>query len=342
MTLKNTYNQITLAVIAILAMPVLAMAFTGTPTITLNGVSDVGETYATAMVTYNSNDAVYTNSEEPVTYVEYMNVVTGELLVTPFGYESYGNRSHSFGIFDLEKDTQYMYRGVMKYAGQVVKTNAQTFTTTGKKPIPKPTPDPKTPGTIPVDPLIIKDTTTKIVEKAKSKIMTAGATHKNGVAISISDEQARTSVGDVMTFTIQYENINKESLKNAELVIELPEQYEFVKSSSDMDYNEHDNTVTYIAGRVAAGTIKTVTFTARAIGDGSSEVRTTATLFYEGGTISASDRDSYHGGSKSVLGASVFGAGFFPQTLWGWLAIIILIAVIIIVARRYVVTHPAK
>lgn len=334
MTLKNTYKFIAVALMAVLA-PVATMAFTGTPTISLNGASDIGNTYATITVMYDSHDAVYEYNEQPVVYVEYTNTKTGDMLISAYGSESYGVRAHPFGLYDLEKGTQYSYRGVMKYSGNVYKTATQTFTTAGVEKTPSVPVVTKTTEVINTTPIVITDTTTKIVAKAKSSIMTGGATHKNGVAIAITDEQARTSVGDSFTFTVQYQNTNKDSLKNGELVIQLPEQYEFVKSSFDMDYNEHDNTVTYIAGRVPNGVVKTVTFTARAIGDGSGEVKTTATLFYEGGSISASDRDSFHGDSKSALGASVFGAGFFPQTMVGWIVILLIITSIIIIARRY-------
>jgi hypothetical protein len=233
----------------------------------------------------------------------------------------------------------------MKYNGGIYRTPAKTFTTKSKNSSSTNSNQTSTDTTAETKSnsfdigVAANSLANKASASAKSKIMTGGATHKNGLAISISDEQARTTVGDTFTFTVKYENLTSQSLRNTELIIKLPEQYEFVKSSFDMDYNERDNTVTYISGRVAPKTLKTVTFTARAIGDGNADVKTTATLFYEGGNISASDRDSFHGGSKSYLGASVFGAGFFPQTLGGWLAIIILIVVIIIVARRYMVAQ---
>lgn len=350
MTNNYTYKRIVLAVVGLLAMPVFAMAFSGTPKITLEGVSDVGNTYATVTIFYDSNGSVYRNSEEPMIHIEYTDTTTGETLITPFGTASQGSRPYSFGIFNLERDTTYSYRAIMKYDGKIVQTGSQRFTTKGAVTVKEPKTNTTTTGTktttstttsgsigtIPgVQPVV--DASSKVATGAKSTVMTGGATHKNGVALAITDEQARTSVGDTFTYTISFLNSNKESLKNAELVVKLPEQYEFVKSSFDMEYNEHDNTVSYVVGRVPNGTVKKVTFIARAIGDGKGEVRTTATLYYEGGTISASDRDHFNGGSKSVLGASVFGAGFFPQTLLGWIAIVILIAVIIIVARRYMV-----
>ena len=333
-------------VVVILATPVLAMAASGMPVFTSNGVSDVQQYQATVMTSFNSAGAVYTYSELPVLYVEYMNTTTSVVMISPYNKQEPGTQNNTFTLYHLDPSTQYSYQVVMKYNGGTYRTPAKAFTTYGQvKTVYTLGTTPGTNGsnsTVVTIPNITKPVTTKVIDAAKNTVMTGGATHKNGVAISISDEQARTNINDSVTFTVKYQNTNSKSLQNAELVIQLPEQYEFVRSSFDMDYNERDNTVSYIAGRVAPGALKTVTFTARAIGDGTTEVKTTATLFYEGGTISASDRDSYHGGSKSVLGASVFGAGFFPQTLWGWIAIIILITVIIVMARRYVVTHPEK
>jgi uncharacterized repeat protein (TIGR01451 family) len=352
MTTNNTYKLIAIALMAVL-MPAFAMASHGnTPQVSLIGTAVINTTSAAINYNYDSNG---TNENLILTYIEYKNMNSGEIMVSSTNTESLGVQNHSVAIYNLDPNTEYNYRAVVKYSDGFIKTGWKTFTTQGgSMPYAYNTTNTSTVITTNSSDTSTSTSTSNVIDipkvastaassalaAAKSTVMTGGGTHKDGVALSITDDQARTSVDDTFTYTIKYQNTNLTSLQNAELDIQLPEQYEFIKSSSDLNYNDSDNTLSYRIGRIAPNALKTVTFTARAIGDGNGEVKTTATLYYEGGSISATDRDSFHGGSKSVLGASVFGAGFFPQTLGGWALILILIIVIVVVARRYMVAAP--
>ena len=50
------------------------------------------------------------------------------------------------------------------------------------------------------------------------------------------------------------------------------------------------------------------------------------------------DADSYITGNNVGLGASIFGIGFLPSNLIGWLIIFLIIFLIVIAARHYVRT----
>lgn len=351
-TLNNLAKNIGRVVVGLLVMPLLVVA-ANDPSITLDGVTDINETNATVTISFDSGGKEYSfmDKDNPIVFVEYTNTKTNEKLLSGYNNQSSMFKVNHFGLFNLEKGTTYKYRGVLKVAGDTIYTPSKTFITKGAvvQPTPvtptTPTPTAPTPKPAPTTiPVVtqVNNLSSDIIADAKSKVITGGAVYKNGVALVITNEQARTSVDDTFIYTVQYQNSTKDSLKSAELVIELPEQYEFVKSPVDMTYNERNNTLTYIVGRIVPEKVTTITFTVRAIGDGKKEVRTIATLFYEGGVISATDRDSFHGGSKSVLGASVFGAGFFPQTMVGWMIIIIIMVLIIITARRYTMVPPQK
>ena len=55
-------------------------------------------------------------------------------------------------------------------------------------------------------------------------------------------------------------------------------------------------------------------------------------------SLKVTDIDEYVGGSGSVLGASASrGAGFLPASLIGWIVLLIVLAGIVIVGRRYFV-----
>ena len=321
----------------------------GTPNISLMGASGIQNTMAIVTVMYDSQNASYGYGHYPMVYFEYENQMTGDTAITTPVPENLGSRVTAATLYHLNQATTYQYRAVMKYNGKTYKTAWKTFTTHGVVTVASAgtpsdplgaTPTNEPIATLPTNPVTASKATAKIASSVKSSIYTAGSNHANGVAIGITDTQARVSQDDIIEFTVQYQNTRTTSLMNTELAVVLPEEYEYVSSKSDFQYDESSNTITLPIGRIASGgAVKSVTFKARAIGDTNRDVKTTATLYYEGGKISASDRDAYHGGSKSVLGASVFGAGFFPQTLFGWVLIILLITVVIIAARRY--TKPA-
>jgi hypothetical protein len=348
----------------------------GMPSFSLIGVSNVVATRATVSVMYDSTGASYDYAHRPLIGISYTNLSTGETAISDMNFMSSGSETSRYTLYDLVPGTRYSYRAILKYGGMTYSTSDQTFTTKGGY-VSTSTSSSSTTGSSSVVSTTGSGTTTvggstitassastnsisstgstnvldvlpsfgtsskSSTSSLSNKVFTAGSVHKNGVALLITDEQARVNRLDTVTYTIKYQNTRSTSLKDTEINIQLPKQYEFVKSSIDGDYNADQNVVTFSIGRVAPDTLKSFTMTARAIGDGNQEVDTTATLTYDGGSVSATDRTEYSSGSKSVLGASVFGAGFFPQTLGGWVLVIILIAVLVIVARRYM-TAPVQ
>ena len=184
-----------------------------------------------------------------------------------------------------------------------------------------------------------------IVSKTSSSIrdavLTGGYAEKNGVELSITNTQARVTDGDTFTYQVRYLNGSNQTLKNAWIKVQLPDQYVFEKGADTIDYSEKDNIVTVYLGNLAPAKSGMVTFDARANGGASGTVDTQAVLGFTQGSLAATDHDNYTSGSKSALGASVFGSGFFPQSFGGWLLVILLIGLVIIVARRYTAPAPA-
>ncbi len=340
------------------ASPVAGMTFntttnttqsfaTGTPTVETIGASRIANNYAETTIQFNVKNADWSRGNSPLLSIEYKNMTTGISNSTNVFYQdARENHVVTWTLYSLQAGTNYKYRAVMKYAGTTYRSDWDTFTTTGGVVVAQTT---NTTNTTSNTTSTTNNTTTssashkvsssvnKLTASAESAIYTAGSNHATGVAIGITDAQARVSQDDTITFTVQYQNTRTASLLNSELAIQLPEEYEYISSKSDFEYDDSSNVITLPIGRIASGgAIHTVSFKARAIGTNDRDVKTTATLYYEGGKIAASDRDAFHGGSKSILGASVFGAGFFPQTMVGWLLIVFLITVLIVAARRYV------
>ncbi len=341
-------------IVGLVIVPMVSFAQNSIPTIKLLGVQEVSYSKSVANVLVSVPETLDTNAR---VYVEFTDIENDETNMT--GYATHrisGETSNTFWMNNLVQGHTYEYRAVMEFDNQTYRTPLKKFTqghetvttsnsntttthTTGSQgtivTIPTKTSDSSILGSF------FGNSTTKVATDLQNKVMTGGVASKNGVALAISNEQARVDQNDTFTYTVRYQNGRTTSLRSTKIEVVLPDEYEFISSSADGEYNTKTNSVVYTLGRVAASTTKSFTIKARAIGESSGDVKTSATIYFEGGSLTTSDRDSYHSGAKSVLGASVFGVGFFPQTLTGWLLIIGLITLVIIIARRYT-TAPVQ
>ncbi len=353
-------NLIRSVIAVAILVPFVALAYnpTGQPTFSLIGTKGVQSTKALVAISFNSSNAVYHIGEEPVISVDYTNLLTGYTLPTAPVTEQEGAYEVDVPLQNLSPNTPYSYYAMMTYNGQNYQTVSMRFQT------PLTDTTTSTQGTTSVNPFAANTTTTTNVATTPAKTMsstspslltifksfglssgstnlssiveTGGYGFSNGVGLSITDSHARVALGDTFDYTIQYSNGNSNALRAARILVLLPDAYTFSSADqSDATYTQSGNIVTIYVGTIAANSSGSVIFTAHATGDQNEAVQTQANLVYTGGSVSAVDRDTYVGGSGSVLGASVFGVGFFPQTFFGWLFLIIVIIVIVIIARRY-------
>lgn len=326
-----------------------AVVFAQAPVIKLFGVQELSSSKAVARVSV----VLDKNLEKRASvYVEYTDIETDDSSVTESAsYLTSGEQITNFWMNGLVKGRAYEYRAIMEFEGETYTTPKKKFIMGSPNAVAEPAPSTtsttntsntqsssnQTTNTSTTVSLgsALGAPTAKFTTDLQKKVMTGGVTSKNGVALAITNEQARVDQDDTFTYTVRYQNGRTTSLQNSSIVITLPDAYEFISSTTDLEYNTKTNSVSYAIGRISPNTTKSFTFKARALGESSGELKTTATLYYEGGSLSIADRDSYHSGVTSVLGASVFGAGFFPQTLIGWLLIIGLITIVVIISRRY-------
>ena len=349
MKLFNGPKTTFLAFLGLMVMPFLAMA-SGAPHVVSASIQGISRNTATIVAQYDGDGIDYQFGNAPTIFVQYVNTATGTTMVTPSLTPFSQTGSVNLGISKLDPGTTYSYTVDVSYNGVIYATAPQKFTTQAA-PVQTDqtlqytfgtTPAQTTPALTIITPEVqtVADAlgVSTVRNAVASQIRTSETIHKNGVVLAITDDAAHVTAGESITYRIQYSNTHGYTLTNSQIVVKLPPQYQFT-NGSNATYDDTANTVTIYLGDVPANSTNTVKFTARAVGQGNATLTTTATLKYDHGSISATDVNHYQGGSQSLLGASVFGAGFFPQTLWGWLGIILLIAVIVIVARRYM-TNP--
>lgn len=162
----------------------------------------------------------------------------------------------------------------------------------------------------------------------------------NGLLVGITNDVTRVESGDRIVFQVAAANRSSQTASSARITIEIPDGYEFV--STDMGtYDKEDREITIKLGSLLPGDREETSFVLRASARDDDTVTTSATLTANQSgssrSLTATDTDQLigSGDSGNILGASIFGTGFFPQSLLGWIAIIVIIAAIVFIARRY-------
>jgi hypothetical protein len=147
-----------------------------------------------------------------------------------------------------------------------------------------------------------------------------------------------------MNYTVTYKNVSSQTLQNAVLRIAHPKELTFINSSRG-DYEVVDRTVTIALGDIPVGGSGTIQVSARVNSSaviGNLAV-TTATVVYTNTTTRAQEDAIAYSlitvsndcPTNNNLGASAFGlTSFFPQTLLGWLLLILVILALIVIGRQ--------
>jgi hypothetical protein len=273
---------------------------TGSPVITLLGAVNVSSVDAAVTASYDSQNANYEWSTEPKVSIAYTNLADGSTYTTiPVG-ESIGSRTITFTLRNLVANTNYSYQAVMTYAGQRAQTPAKTFKTlsSGTTLVPStavltsPTATSSasisfisTPSAV-----AIAVGVNKVTSNLDSIVKTGGYGTDHGVSLSITDTHARVVNNDTFDYTIQYNNSNNKTLRGARIVVQLPNEYIYDSGGdSSTVYTNSSNVVTIYLGSIAPNESGLLTFKAKAIGTDNAAVATKATLYYTGGSVSATD-----------------------------------------------------
>ncbi|MBU0998965.1 DUF11 domain-containing protein, partial [Patescibacteria group bacterium] len=155
-------------------------------------------------------------------------------------------------------------------------------------------------------------------------------------------DNTRPRPGDEINYTVNYQNIGTGAIANLSLRIDLPLEVDYL-SSSPNNPNTSGNILIFNLGTLKANGEGTVTIRTRVRNDISAGaiLNFPSTLSYidpSGQTQSVSANVSaqvWSEGNENTLlfGANVFGAGFFPTNLFGWLFLIIIMLVLVWLAK---------
>jgi uncharacterized repeat protein (TIGR01451 family) len=153
-------------------------------------------------------------------------------------------------------------------------------------------------------------------------------------------DNTRPHPGDDINYTVSYQNVGNASITNLILQVVLPTEVDYI-SSSPVNPNILGNNLTFSLGTLRGNGNGTVTIQTRvqdSVAPGT-ELNFPATLSYidpsgqpqsVNANVSAQVWIQINGSS---FGAFVFGAGFFPTNLFGWLLLLILILLLVLLAK---------
>ncbi len=169
-------------------------------------------------------------------------------------------------------------------------------------------------------------------------------------------DNTRPHVGDEINYTVTYQNIGTAAIRNLVLRLDLPREVDFMFSNPNNPMVS-GNTLIFSLGTLPANGQGTVTVRVRVREDAPAGalLNFPAVLSYTdpagfpqsvSANVSAqvwsNPNPTIEERTVIPLGASVFGAGFWPASLFGWLLFLILILVLVMLVRAlFTGTTPA-
>ncbi len=184
--------------------------------------------------------------------------------------------------------------------------------------------------------------TTVINNPAPTTVVSGGVSNPL-VQLRVENQNTNVCVADNSTDRVFWKNISSRRLSKVVLQISLSKDAEF-KSSTGGIYNNQDRTVTLDIGTLDAGEEGQIFITTQMLNNLSTDnslVVLTATLSFETASNSARQTATAYGminsricDSSALGGLALFGNGFFPTTLIGWLLLALLIVGLVWAARR--------
>jgi uncharacterized repeat protein (TIGR01451 family) len=163
-------------------------------------------------------------------------------------------------------------------------------------------------------------------------------------------DNTRPHPGDEINYTVTYQNIGTGAATNLVLRLDLPYEVDYMFSNPN-NPTRSGNTLLFNLGTLRANGQGTVTVRVRVRNDtpGGTILNFPATLSYvdpSGFPQSVSANVSAQvwsepapvvsiesDGKTVLLGANIFGAGFLPTNLFGWLLLLILILILVLLAK---------
>jgi hypothetical protein len=172
-----------------------------------------------------------------------------------------------------------------------------------------------------------------------------------GTLNTVDNAVQNVCVDDTARFVIEYRNISNTVLTNAILHIDIPKDVDFRSSSAGV-FNKADNTITVNVGTLNPDQSGTISFDGVVLSSASNRdlLVVPATLSFENPNNGARETAIAYGLATTQnclrdgtnLAGFALGSGFFPNTLFGWLLLALVLIALIYLIRRWFMMPPAR
>ena len=254
--------------------------------------------------------------------------------------------NYQFGDFiqSLAPSTTYYYR-VVATNGYGTKEGELRSCTTRSNTVVVNNPGPTTTQTV-VRPIVTNVPAERIVANSAPSLL----------FLRIDDRREDLTCSDVVDYQVVYKNVSNIVLEKAILEVQLPAGLRYVKSSGGGTFSEMTNTVTFNIGTVMPNQedAKFIQADVDCKLVDSDMLVANASMSYTNPTTTAqeeavaydldrfiSSADALNGRS-SLTGAAIFGGGFLPDTLLGWLILILVILGLAYLVRMFLLPVAPK
>ena len=160
------------------------------------------------------------------------------------------------------------------------------------------------------------------------------------VSLKIEADKQTASPEDNINFTVSYKNIGTKNLKDVLVRVDLPKDIEFANSNAGT-FSDAEGVLSANIGDLNAGQEGTLTLSGK-VAKGAVDkdtLVTTASLVYtdsSGNQADALDYALVNVDAPNLLpAASIFGSGFLPSTLLGWLTLILVALGLVLLGRKF-------
>ena len=173
-----------------------------------------------------------------------------------------------------------------------------------------------------------------------------GTSRSSLVYLSVSRDEEVVRRGDIVDYIINYKNVSTQNLRNIVLRVAIPGEFEFMETTRGA-FALEDNMVVVNIGNLfpqEEGSVR-ITVAVKEDAEIGKSVVVTANLAYtivDTGVqeeVFAYSRNTIADGRLGLGAAAIFGAGFLPSNLLGWL-LLILIILLLIAAVRWLYERP--
>ncbi len=248
-------------------------------------------------------------------YFEYGTSVSLGRTTSAQNLGSSGQISFADTITGLTPNTIYYFRAVGSNTSNVIRGDIRVFKTTKLSVIPSPVVN-----TPPASPTISTE---------------------QGEILEITNDNDEVTRGDKIKYLVIFRNNSTENFENTKIVVQLPNEIDFI--SSNFGKVDSDNTVTFDADMLIPNQVGSMTITGQVNGkaeEGAILVTTVAMTYNIEDSTTEQDEIAYVTNhviaGNELAAASVFGDGFLPKTLIGWLILLLIVMAVIVFGKRLI------